>query len=520
MSRATVYRLLSLPCVIALLCSCANAPPAAESASVRTGTAADGLWLDRLSWGVNTHDWQRLQSSGRTRWLEEQLHPGADDSLPPPVAQQIATMSVERTPMPDLVRDMEQRRKAAEALTDPPQRQAARDAWQQQMNALAKEAASRELLLATYSEHGLREQLGWFWLNHFSVHRDKGQLRAMVGDYEARLRAKSLGRFRDLLEVSVFHPAMLQYLDNVQNAAGHINENYARELLELHTLGVDGGYSQQDVQELARVLTGLGVRLDVEQPKLKPAQQPLYWRDGLTEFNPARHDTGAKQVLGEAVPANGGGVREIEAVLDRLARHPATARFVSRKLARYFIGDDPSAALVDRMSTRFLQAEKADDQIAQVMQVLIRDPEFTASLGRKFKDPMHFVVSAVRLAYDRKPVLNVSPMLGWLYRLGEAPYTRQTPDGFPLDEMAWSAPGQMNARFEIARSIGGGSAGLFKPDGAGAVDQPAFPQLSNPAWFEAIEPRLSAPTREVLEQAKTPQEWGALLLSSPEFMHR
>jgi hypothetical protein len=124
------------------------------------------------------------------------------------------------------------------------------------------------------------------------------------------------------------------------------------------------------------------------------------------------------------------------------------------------------------------------------------------------------------LAYDRKPVVNVSPMLGWLYRLGEAPYTRQTPDGFPLDEMAWSAPGQMNARFEIARSIGGGSAGLFKPDGAGAVDQPAFPQLSNPAWFEAIAPRLSAPTREVLEQAKTPQEWSALLLSSPEFMHR
>jgi uncharacterized protein (DUF1800 family) len=510
---------LLLPALAAaLLVSCAGNPAVQvpKDSAVVLPEATSAAWLDRLGWGVSTHDWRTLQAQGRDRWLDGQLKPRADDGLPSAVAQQIAGMTIEREALPSLVRDLEQRRKAADAVTDDMQRQAAREAWQQQMNALAREAASRELLLALYSEHGLREQLAWFWLNHFSVHRDKGQLRAMVGDYDAQLRAHALGRFRELLEVSVFHPAMLQYLDNVQNAAGHVNENYARELLELHTLGVDGGYTQQDVQELARVLTGLGVRVETDAPKLKPAQQALYWRDGLTEFNPARHDMGDKHLLGATVHA-GGGVREVEQVLDRLARHPSTARFICRKLARYFVADEPPAALVQRMSDRFLQT---DGQIAEVMRVLVASPEFQASLGRKFKDPMHYVVSSLRLAYDRKPVQNVGPILGWLNRLGEMPFGRQTPDGYPLDESAWSAPGQMNARFEIARSLGGGSAGLFKPEGLNATEQPAFPQLANPAYYEALEPRLSSSTHEALAQARSPQEWSALLLASPEFMRR
>jgi len=516
MTATRAVRRWQLVGLLAALAGCATAPtmPAGPTPSAQAARA-DALLLDRLSWGVSTHDWLALQSTGRERWLEEQLHPRADDPLPPPVAQQIASMSIAREPLPALVRDLDQRRKAADAITDPPQRQAAREAWQQQMNGLAREAASRELLLALYSEHGLREQLAWFWLNHFSLHRDKGQLRAMVGDYDAQLRAHALGRFRDLLQVSVFHPAMLQYLDNVQNAAGHLNENYARELLELHTLGVEGGYTQQDVQELARTLTGLGVRLDPEAPKLKPAQQALYWREGLTEFNPARHDMGDKHLLGETVHA--GGVREIEQVLDRLARQPSTARFICRKLARYFVADEPPAALVQRMSDQFL---KTDGQIAEVMRVMVASPEFQASLGHKFKDPTHFVLSSVRLAYDRKPVLNAGPMLGWLNRLGQAPFGRQTPDGYPLDESAWSAPGQMNARFEIARAIGGGSAGLFKAEAPDTTEQPAFPQLANPAFYQAVEPRLGSGTREALDQARSAQEWNALLLASPEFMHR
>jgi uncharacterized protein (DUF1800 family) len=354
----------------------------------------------------------------------------------------------------------------------------------------------------------------WFWFNHFNVHQYKSNLRVMVGDYEQGLRERSLGRFRDLLGYTAHHPAMLRYLDNEQNAANRINENYARELLELHTLGVGGGYSQHDVQELARVLTGLGVNLTDNPPKLKPAQEAQYRRNGLMEFNPARHDFGDKQLLGITVKSVG--YDELEQVLDLLARHPSTARFVSRKLAQYFVADEPPPALVERMAERWRQS---DGQIADVLRAMIGAPEFEASLGRKFKDPTHYVVSAVRLAYADKVVLNTGPMIGWLYRLGQAPYNRQTPDGYPLDENAWAGPGQMTTRFEIARAIGSGSAGLFKMEGE-PKDRPAFPQIAHPLYYEGIAPRLAAATQQALGQATSPQEWNAYLLASPDFMHR
>jgi uncharacterized protein (DUF1800 family) len=307
---------------------------------------------------------------------------------------------------------------------------------------------------------------------------------------------------------------MLRYLDNEQNAANRINENYARELLELHTLGVGGGYSQRDVQELARVLTGLGVNLTDSRPKLKPAQEAQYRRDGLMEFNPARHDFGDKTLLG--ITVKGRGEAELDQVLDLLARHPSTAHFVSRKLAQYFVADEPPPALVERMAERWQQS---DGRIAEVLRAMVGSPEFEASLGRKFKDPTHYVVSAVRLAYADKVVLNTGPMLGWLYRLGQAPYNRQTPDGYALEESAWAGPGQMTTRFEIARSIGSGSAGLFKVEGE-AKDRPAFPQLAQPLYYEGIAPRLAAATQQALAQATSPQEWNTYLLASPDFMHR
>src|SRR5450631_4266494 len=205
---------------------------------------------------------------------------------------------------------------------------AAQQAYQQDLNRLAREAATETLLLALYSRRQLSERLAWFWFNHFNVHQYKANMRAMVGDYEASLRTHSLGRFRDLLIASATHVAMIRYLDNEQNAANRINENFAREVMELHTLGVDGGYSQRDVQELARVRTGLGIAATDQPPVLRAAWQPLYVRQGLTEFNPARHDMGDKVVLGPTVSARGW--NEIIDELTRLARHPATARHVCR----------------------------------------------------------------------------------------------------------------------------------------------------------------------------------------------
>ena len=352
-------------------------------------------------------------------------------------------------------------------------------------------------------------------MNHFSVLQAKNNLRTMVGDYEDKIRAHSLGRFRDLLEVTSRHPAMLIYLDNEQNALGHINENYARELMELHTLGVEGGYSQRDVQELARILTGLGVNLTNNKPGVKKGLQDQYVRDGLFEFNPNRHDYGDKVFLGRQV--HGRGLAEINEVLDILAHHSATAHFISRKLAMYFVGDTPSNALIERMAQTFLSS---DGQINEVLRTLFKSPEFSASLGHKFKDPIHYVVSAVRLAYDDKTILNAGPMINWLNRMGEQIYGHQTPDGYPLTQTAWASSGQMATRFEIAKAIGSGNAGLFRTDSPQINERAAFPQLANALYYQSWQATLGASTIAALDQAVSPQEWNIYLLASPEFMHR
>jgi uncharacterized protein (DUF1800 family) len=315
------------------------------------------------------------------------------------------------------------------------------------------------------------------------------------------------------------HPAMQVYLDNAQNAAGHINENYAREMMELHTLGVGAGYTQRDVQELARVLTGFGVNRNSPDPSDRHKQRGPhgsdYVRRGLYEFNPNRHDYGDKQLLGATI--RGRGPVELDQVVELLSRQPATARFVSGRLAQYFVADAPPPSLVDRMARRF---QASDGDIAAVLQTMLEAPEFAASLRTRYKDPLHYVVSAVRLAYDDKPILNAGPMINWTNRLGEGLYQRQTPDGYPLTESAWTGPGQLTSRFEIARAIGSGSAGLFKTEGATALERPAFPQLANELYYGYTRQTLATATRQALDQAVSPQEWNMLLLSSPEFMLR
>jgi uncharacterized protein (DUF1800 family) len=495
-----------------LLAGCAA--PALRTEAGARAEATDVALLNRLTWGVDSASlaaWNRLP---RRDYLQTQLHPGADARLPPAAQAQIDALPLLGKPMPVWVVEMEQRRRDADALTDNDAKKAAQQAYQQDMNRLARDAATQTLLRALYSSAQLREQLTWFWFNHFNVHQYKANLRAMVGDYEGRLRTHALGKFRDLLIASATHAAMIRYLDNEQNAANRINENYAREVMELHTLGVDGGYSQKDVQELARVLTGLGVNFSDRQPNLRPALQALYVREGPTEFNPARHDMGEKLVLGTRI--GGSGWAEIIDQLTRLARHPSTATHVSRQLAIYFVADRPPPALVDRMSRAF---GASDGDIALTLQAMFEAPEFATSLTHKFKDPVHYVVSAVRLAYDGKTILNCAPMLGWLNRLGQGLYNRQTPDGYPMDEAAWSGSGQMGTRFEIARAIGGGSAGLFRAEGA-TMDAPAFPQLSNALYHGSLAATLGERTRAALDAATSPQEWNIVLLSSPEFMYR
>ncbi|HEX4584287.1 MAG TPA: DUF1800 domain-containing protein [Burkholderiaceae bacterium] len=476
--------------------------------------------LDRISWGATASSLRAIRSEGSQRWIQEQLHPLPDPLLPQAVAQQIAALSIQSAPMPQRVIALELQRRDADKLPDEEARKTARKTYQDEMNTIGRETATRMLLRALYSPNQLQEQMTWFWFNHFNVFQYKNDERLLLADYEQTLRAHALGRFRDLVGAVARHPAMLVYLDNAQNAINHVNENFARELMELHTLGVDAGYTQRDVQELARVLTGFGVNRNDPAtnppPKFaRPERAAQYIRQGLYEFNPHRHDYEDKQVLG--VTIKGRGPQELDQVIDLLSRHPATARHISRKLAQYFVSDDPPQALVDRMAERF---QRTDGDIAAVLQTMFESPEFAASLRARYKDPMHYVVSAVRLAYDEKPVLNAGPMINWLNRLGEGPYNRQTPDGFPLTEPAWTGPGQLTTRFEIAKAIGSGSAGLFKTEGPTPTERPAFPQLSNALYFEAIQNKLAQTTRQALDQAASPQEWNMLLLSAPEFMVR
>jgi uncharacterized protein (DUF1800 family) len=510
---SAVLGLLAAALSLLLAAGCASDAPHAGAAPSPLLQREDMMWLERTTLGLNTAsvlDYRRL---GRERYLEGQLHP-REAALPAAIAAQIDALEVTHADSLSTLAETNAKYKAINSMPDGPDKEQARKALNEHGNKLAYEAIRRDLLRALYSEDQLQEQMVWFWLNHFSVFQYKGNLRWLVGDYEEHaIRPHVFGHFKDLVLAVLEHPAMLQYLDNSQNAAGHINENYARELMELHTLGVDAGYSQQDVQELARVLTGFGVNAG-EAPRLKPDWQRLYIRRGAFEFNPARHDFGAKVLLGHSIKSVG--ADEIEEAVDLIIKQPACARFISRKLAVYFVADNPPPPLVERMAQVFM---RTDGDIRAVLHAMFLSREFNAALGGKFKDPVRYVVSAVRFAYDDRPIGNTRPMLNWLNSLGEGPYLRQTPDGYPLTELNWASSGQMSRRFEIARAIGAGNAGLFDPDDGSAPHSAGFPQLSNRLYFDAVEPLLGARTKDALNSANSQQEWNLFLLSSPDFSY-
>jgi uncharacterized protein (DUF1800 family) len=470
--------------------------------------------VDTITWGANQSTMTAFLSLGREKWLQSQLHPPAEERLPKAAQQQIDALPVSRKSAFDLATDFAALGRVAGELAEPDPKAAVQKLNQEGMSDIARQAATANILRALYSPDQLRERMTWFWFNHFNVHQYKANLRLLVGDYERNaIRNHALGHFRDLLMATLRHPAMLRYLDNADNASGHINENYAREIMELHTMGVGSDYTQKDVEELARILTGAGIDLSPQDPRLKPELQPLLVRDGQFEFNPARHDFGDKILLGRTI--KGGGFAEIEQALDILCANPATAQHISRQIAIYFVSDDPPRTLTDRMAQTFMRT-KGDT--ASVLDTLFHSPEFAAAQGTRFKDPARYVLSAVRLAYDDKVIVNAVPVQNWLNRLAEGLYNHQTPDGYAMVSSAWDSSGQMMTRFEIARQIGSNSAGLFKAAGTDAVEQPAFPLLQNGLYFDGMQAGLSAKTRAALDKATSPQDWNTLFLSSPEFM--
>ncbi|MGV0023788.1 DUF1800 domain-containing protein [Phormidesmis priestleyi] len=452
--------------------------------------------LNRLSFGATPGEVERVEKMGIDRYIQEQLTP---DRIPEP---QTLTDSLAQLKTLNLLPiELAQEYRPMQKKLDPADRQAAR----QKARQVRQEAIQARLLRSTTSPRQLQEVMVDFWYNHFNVYAKKGLDRFWVGAYEqSAIRPHVLGRFRELLGATARHPAMLFYLDNWQNTAPKspgargrfqgLNENYARELMELHTLGVEGGYTQQDVIALAKILTGWGFRRSAQG-----ASDP----NGFY-FDPKRHDSSDKVFLGHAI--KGGGIEEGEQALDLLAKSPATARQISFELAQYFVADQPPRALVDRLTQRYLAT---DGDIRSMLDTLFHSPEFwnPRTFNAKFKTPYQYVISAIRATGTE--VQNVKPIDRALQQLGMPLYECLTPDGYQNTESAWLNPDAMTRRISFATDLANGKVPIGdRPSPLNAVQLTA-----------TLGDRFSANTQTAI--ASSPDRLrAALILGSPEFMYR
>jgi uncharacterized protein (DUF1800 family) len=356
------------------------------------------------------------------------------------------------------------------------------------------EEAKARIDAALGAELGFTERLVWFWSNHFCVSADKGPVRALCGAYEREaIRAHVLGRFADMLAAVESHPAMLIYLDNARSIgpdsiAGRnqhkgLNENLAREILELHTLGVRTVYSQDDVTNFAKIITGWTV--------VPPRQDPA--RGGEFTFNPRMHEPGGQTVIGKTYPD--GGVDQGRAVLADLARHPATARHIATKLARAFVADAPPPALVERLAKRF---RDTGGDLKELARTLVSAPEAWTAPRAKLKPPGTWFVAALRATGVTPP--DIRPVIQAQNMLGEPLWRPPAPKGFSDDSAAWMDG--IAQRLDVANQLAARVAVLVDPQAA--IDT-------------ALGPLASAETRLAIARAESRPQALALLLMAPEF---
>ena len=460
--------------------------------------------LNRVTFGPRPGDLARIQQLGVDRFIDQQLHPERiDDSEVTRRLDGFQTLHLsssdiaQRYEIPALQERRERQRQqtAAGKPADPPSPQdAAMDPERQRANLPMIELAEQKIVRAVYSDRQLQEVLTDFWFNHFNVDARKGPARYMLTDYEREvIRPHVLGHFRDLLGATAKSPAMLFYLDNWMSAdpkgphldrarpgmrrfgtgsgqarAGRplpsapanpqqarrpmgLNENYGRELLELHTLGVDGGYSQADVTEAARCFTGWTI--------LQPQ------RGGEFIFNARVHDNGEKTFLGVRIPA-GGGIADGEKVLEIVAHHPSTARFISHKLAQRFVADEPPVTLVDRMAATFT---KTGGDLRAVMKVMLESREFFSqgSYRAKLKSPLEVVASAVRAVNGE--VNYAFPLANQVSQLGQPLYRKAEPTGYSNHSKEWLNSGGLLARMNFALQLADNKVPGVKVDTAKAA---------------------------------------------------
>jgi uncharacterized protein (DUF1800 family) len=521
--------------------------------------------LNRIGFGPAPGDIERVRQVGLGAYIDQQLHPEriADTAM----AQRLEgfttlTMSTrelaEKYYIPALMEQRERQRAQQQQpqqpnpdMAMPPGTAAAPrrgDAQREQRQVFA-ELGEQKILRAIYSERQLEEVMVDFWFNHFNVFAGKGPTRLYLTEYERDvIRPRALGRFRDLLGATAKSPAMLFYLDNWQSTAPEgtktsapemperrgqrgrpgirtpqigrrpqvmlprpqqpnpqqnpqnrrargVNENYARELMELHTLGVDGGYTQKDVQEVARAFTGW----TIVQPRA----------GGEFRFEPRMHDDSEKIVLGQRIQS-GGGMKDGEQILDMLARHPSTAKFIATKLARRFVADEPPAALVSRAAAKFTAT---DGDIREVVRLIVTSPEFfaPASYRAKVKTPLDFVASAVRAAGVNLPT--AAPVMQALRELGMPLYMCQPPTGYADVAEAWVNTGALLNRMNFAVT-------LTTPRRPRANANANAPVSADTIVRSVLAGDVSESTRATLAKATDAPKAVALVLGSPEFQKR
>jgi uncharacterized protein (DUF1800 family) len=457
-------------------------------------------FLNRTSFGPTPKEVQKITRVGIRAYLSEQLAPETipDNSIDDRVAE-LKTMRMNSRELFELYPPASIAKERGMAMAGA-------------MNAprfIILELQQARLLRAVQSQRQLYELMVDFWSNHFNVFAAKGADRWLMTSYDRdTIRPHALGKFRDLLLATAQSPAMLFYLDNWLSVSPNapaarapanvrrrgINENYAREIMELHTLGVDGGYRQQDVHEIARCFTGWTLR--------RPRGDAEFY------FEPRLHDQGAKTVLGTRIPA-GGGMDDGIKVIDLLARHPATEKFIATKLARRFVADDPPASLVNRAAEAF---HRSDGDIRTVLQTIIEAPEFFApeSYQAKVKKPLEYVASALRITDAETKVTH--QLLRYLGRMGEPLFLAQPPTGYPDVGASWISPDMLLTRMNFAADLVAN-----RLDGARLQTQ-SSPDIRT--YIRLIAPdSLSTATRAALAETAG-SDTLALLLAAPEFQRR
>ena len=497
--------------------------------------------LNRLTYGPSPSDVQAVQQMGAAAWIDRQLHPEwiPDDAVSaklrefPTLAMNTAELYARFPPFPV---------QAKLAGLNP----ANSDDREMILQAIPKEDLPRQipvelvaakLVRAVESKRQLQEVLVDFWFNHFNVSVEKGQVKWMVTSYERdAIRAHVFGTFRELLGATAHHPAMLFYLDNwlsTRDSDEHsakkgepkkpgggragLNENYARELLELHTLGVNGGYTQKDVREVARCFTGWSIDM------------PRYIGDFA--YRDKAHDKGSKVVLGQVIPA-GGGQEDGERILDLVASHPSTARFIATKLIRKFVSDDPPPALVEKVARVFL---KSGGELPAVYAAIFSSEEFWSdrAFASKTKTPLEYAVSAVRaLGGTTNGDIALAQALD---RMGEPLYRSQPPTGFPESAEAWVNAGALVNRINFglalaANRIRGTNVDVSRYVKPAAKNNPdaVLDSLSSVILGRPLEPPTRVALRDALAEAAGEEAHGkkrtpdplmvaGLLLGSPEF---